>query len=92
MKTPVMPYSVAHHYHHDFICGAFSRLAKRKNTSVERIKKQIFIKHNQTIVRQFWKIVDKYLPGHNYQYVGCCPHCGSFELCETPPPGAITDG
>jgi hypothetical protein len=71
------------HEHHELIMDILSHLADEKGKSVERIKRLLLIKQNAAVNRQFWQIVDDLLPGHPYQYVGCCGHCGAFELRES---------
>ena len=56
------------------------KIASEKNVSIEKIKKLLLINQNQEINHRFWKILDTINPGHQYNYVGCCPECGSLEL------------
>lgn len=71
--------------HDALLTSIFARMARRNNKSIERIKRLLLIQQDDKLNRQLWKIIDKELPGHSYEYVGCCAHCGSFELRETPP-------
>ena len=69
----------------DLIIGILSEIAQETHKPLERIKRLLLIKQNQAINRRFWEILDALLPGHPYQYVGCCGECGGFELRENPP-------
>jgi hypothetical protein len=57
------------------------QIAKEKRKSLERIKHLLLIDGNLCIHHRFWKILDHRLPNHSFEYVGCCPDCGSLELC-----------
>lgn len=70
---------------HDLIHEVFATLAKRRNKPIDKIKKELFIKENPKEIRRFWALIDKRLPNHNYEFVGCCAECGEFELREEPP-------
>ena len=67
------------------IIEILSKIAQKKNKPIERIKRLLLINQNPAVNRQFWEILDKKLPNHGYEYVGCCAECGSFELTNTPP-------
>lgn len=76
------------HNHQDqdaLITEILSQMAQEKRKSLDRIKQLLLIDKNQAISRQFWALLDKKTPNHTFEYVGCCPLCGLFELCETPP-------
>jgi hypothetical protein len=62
-----------------------SFLAFENNLSIGKVKRLLLIKQNKKIIGQFWSILDDMLPGHPYQYVGCCAECGSLELRTDPP-------
>lgn len=70
-----------HMEQHELIIEILSKMAKEKNKSLERIKKLLLIKQNGAVIRRFWDTLDERIPGHPYQYVGCCGECGCFELC-----------
>jgi hypothetical protein len=76
------------HFHLDqneLIIDVLSQIAIESNKTLERIKRLLLIKRNAAINRRFWQIIDELLPGHPYNYVGCCAECGSFELREELP-------
>lgn len=80
------------HQHLDqetLIIEILSEIAQKKKKSLERVKRLLLINQNAAINRLFWEILDKKLPHHGYEYVGCCAECGSLELCVIPPRGAI---
>lgn len=70
----------------DLITEILIQIANESHKSVERIKRLLLIKQNRALSRRFWEILDHLLPGHPYQYFGCCTECGAFELREDPPP------
>jgi len=65
----------------ELIIEILSRIAQEKRKSLERIKRLLLIEQNNAVNRQFWEILDKQLPNHSFEYVGCCAECGSLELC-----------
>jgi hypothetical protein len=69
----------------DLIMEVLLQIAQERQKTLERIKTLLLIKKNRSVNRQFWEILDSLLPGHPYQYVGCCPECGAFELRVDPP-------
>jgi hypothetical protein len=73
------------HCQETLIIEILSVIAKKKKKPLEQIKRLLLINKNPTINQQFWEILDMRLPNHGYEYVGCCPECGSFELTNTPP-------
>jgi len=76
---------VIHCEQNDLILDILSQIAQETHKSLERIKSLLLIKQNQAINRRFWEILDTLLPGHPYEYVGCCGECGAFELRKDPP-------
>ena len=74
----------------DLITHILSQIAQETHKSLKRIKRLLLIKQNQAINRRFWEILDALLPGHPYQYVGCCDECGAFELREKLPTLSIS--
>jgi hypothetical protein len=73
------------HLEEKLIIKILSIIAKKKHKPLEDIKRLLLINQDPDINKQFWKILDKKLPNHGYEYVGCCAGCGSFELTNTPP-------
>lgn len=69
----------------DLITEVLLQIANESQKSVERVKRLLLIKQNRAFTRRFWEILDNLLPGHPYQYFGCCGECGAFELREDPP-------
>jgi hypothetical protein len=65
---------------HELIIEILSKMAKEKNKSLEKIKKLLLIKQNGAVIRRFWDLIDERIPGHPFQYFGCCAECGCFEL------------
>jgi hypothetical protein len=57
------------------------QIAKEKRKSFTRVKRLLLIDGNRGIHHQFWEILNNKLPDHTFEYVGCCPDCGSLELC-----------
>ncbi len=76
---------------HQMVNKILSQIAKEKSKSLERIKKLLLIQQNNAVIHRFWKILDTQWPQHSFQYVGCCPVCGFFELREAPPPLNLND-
>jgi hypothetical protein len=76
---------VSHCDQDDFIIDIFLQIAQEMHKSLESIKDLLLIKQNLSVNRRFWEILDSLVPGHPYQYVGCCAECGAFELREHPP-------
>lgn len=73
------------HCQETLIIEILSTIAKKKKKPLENIKRLLLINKNPAINQQFWDILDKKLPNHGYEYVGCCAECGSFELTKTLP-------
>lgn len=69
----------------ELITEVLSQIANESHKSVERVKRLLLIKQNPVFIQRFWGILDNLLPGHRYQYFGCCGECGTFELREDPP-------
>jgi hypothetical protein len=69
-----------HKEQNELVINVFSQMAKEKNKSLEKIKKLFLIKQNNAIINRFWEILEEIMPGHPYQYVGCCSECGCFKL------------
>ena len=64
----------------ELIIEILSPIAHEKGKSLERIKRLLLLEQNNAVNRQFWEALDKQLPGHSFEYVGCCAECGSLEL------------
>ena len=74
-----------HHDHLDteeVVVEILYKIAAEKNKSVLKIKNLLLIKQNNGINNRFWQILDSMIPGHGYNYVGCCAECGALELRE----------
>ena len=65
---------------HYLVTEILSELAEEKKKSIDKITRLLLIVENQGVVHRFWEILDDKLPWHTFEYVGCCPDCGSFEL------------
>ena len=70
----------------ELILEILSEIAQKRRKPIERIKYALLITQNPAINQQFWSILDKKIPGHGYEYIGCCAECGTLELRDTPPP------
>lgn len=73
------------HNHQDqdaLIIEILSQMAQEKRKPLDRIKRLLLIDHNQAVIHRFWALLDKKLPNHTFEYVGCCAACGLFELRE----------
>lgn len=57
------------------------QIAREKRKSLERVKRLLLIVQNRGVINRFWEILNHKLPGNSFEYVGCCPDCGSLELC-----------
>ena len=66
------------------ILEILSEIAKKRKKPQDWAKRMLLINQNAAINRQFWEILDKKLPYHGYEYVGCCAECGSLELTNKP--------
>ena len=76
------------HIHFDqeeLIVSILAQIALEHNKTLEKTKRLLLIKQNSAINRRFWQILDKKLPNHAYNYVGCCAECGALELREDLP-------
>jgi hypothetical protein len=73
---------------HQIVNKVLSQIAQEKAKSLERIKRLLLIERNNAVIRRFWQLLDAQLPQHSFQYVGCCPVCGFFELRDTLPPNS----
>jgi len=82
-----------HHNHFDteeLVVNILHKIASERNIPVKKIKKLLLIKQNNEINNRFWQILDNINPGHQYNYVGCCPDCGALELREQLPTSGET--
>ena len=86
MHIHAAPYFGKNLEQHQIVNKILAQLAQEKAKSLERIKKLLLIQQNNAIIRRFWQILDLQWTQHSFQYVGCCPVCGFFELREIPPP------
>ena len=71
--------------HEELIVEILHKIAIEKRKPAKKIKKLLLIKQNKEINRRFWEILDAVMPGHCYNYVGCCAECGALELREQLP-------
>lgn len=72
---------MSHQHPHELVSDILAQIALENGKTVERIKRLLLIKQNQSINRRFWQILDEKLPDHSFTYVGCCAQCGSLDLC-----------
>lgn len=68
------------HDTHDLVTEILLQIANEKRKPLERVKRLLLIVQNRGVIQRFWAILDSKLPGHTFEYVGCCADCGSFEL------------
>jgi hypothetical protein len=76
---------------HQMVNKILSQIAQEKSKSLERIKKLLLIQQNNAVIHRFWQILDTQWPQHAFQYIGCCPICGFFELRDSLPPLNLND-
>lgn len=68
------------HDEHDFVIDIFIMLANENEMTLEQVKQNLLIHENESLTQRFWEILDIRLPRHDFTSMGCCAHCGSFEL------------
>lgn len=73
------------HDNQDIVADIINQIAKQKSKSVDRVKHLLLCKKNGAIIKQFWAILDQQIPGHGYEFLGPCLHCGTLELRADPP-------
>jgi hypothetical protein len=69
------------------VLKTLEKLSEEKKKSLAHIKHFIFAHENQRLLIRFWEIIDEQLPGHRFEYLGCHPETGFFEVTKTPPDG-----
>ena len=70
---------------HTLIVSTFEKIAVEKSKSIEKIKHFIFAHENKRLLLRFWELIDVELPGHQFEYLGCHPQTGLFEVIKIPP-------
>jgi hypothetical protein len=71
--------------HHQLVTKIIHQLSLNHEKSFTRIKRLIFDKENQAIITDFWRLLDKEVPNHRYQYIGINDCCDQFLLSVNSP-------
>ncbi len=57
-----------------------AQIALDNDLSLNRVIKLLFVKRNRQMVRQFWKLLDKEMPGHSFDHFETCDFCDTVHL------------
>jgi len=68
------------HSTHKIARGILLKIAQKQNKSFAKIKQLFVYECDPYVTEEFWKLLRKHYPNHQYVNVYHCPGCGKFDL------------